>query len=66
MPLSIEDESEFATEFIMTALAAIAGKVTGRGQCTCDIDLWAKATGEMFCAYLTRGMLRSGAGQNSW
>jgi AcrR family transcriptional regulator len=45
-------ERTFATDLIMTTMSVIGKKVSEQGYSRAEVDRWATATGDMFCAYL--------------
>jgi AcrR family transcriptional regulator len=47
-------ERTFAADLVMTTMSAIGKKVSEQGYSRNEIDRWATATGDMFCAYLER------------
>jgi AcrR family transcriptional regulator len=47
-------ERTFAADLVMTTMSAIGKKVSEQGYSRHEVDRWATATGDMFCAYLER------------
>ena len=47
-------ERTFAADLVMTTMSAIGKKVSEQGYSRNEVDRWATATGDMFCAYLER------------
>jgi AcrR family transcriptional regulator len=45
-------ERAFASDLVMTTMSAIGKKVSEQGYSRTEVDRWAAATGDMFCAYL--------------
>jgi AcrR family transcriptional regulator len=45
-------ERAFASDLVMTTMSAIGKKVSEQGYSRNEVDRWATATGDMFCAYL--------------
>ncbi len=45
-------ERAFASDLVMTTMSAIGKKVSEQGYSRTEVDRWATATGDMFCAYL--------------
>jgi AcrR family transcriptional regulator len=45
-------ERTFAADLVMTAMSVIGKKVSEQGYSRAEVDRWATATGDMFCAYL--------------
>jgi len=45
-------ELTFATDLVMTSMSVIGKKVSEQGYSRPEVERWATATGDMFCAYL--------------
>jgi len=45
-------ERAFASDLVMTTMSAIGKKVSEQGYARTEVERWATATGDMFCAYL--------------
>jgi AcrR family transcriptional regulator len=45
-------ERAFASDLVMTTMSAIGKKVSEQGYSRNEVERWATATGDMFCAYL--------------
>jgi AcrR family transcriptional regulator len=54
-------ERTFATDLVMTTMSVIGKKVSEQGYSRTEVDRWARATGDMFCAYLEQLAARSAA-----
>jgi AcrR family transcriptional regulator len=55
LPTVPSRERIFAMDLVMTTLSALGKKVSEQGYSRAEVDRWATATGDMFCAYL-RGL----------
>ncbi len=47
-------ERAFATDLVMTTLAALGKNVSEQGYSQAEVERWATATGDMLCAYLAQ------------
>jgi AcrR family transcriptional regulator len=54
LPGVLARERTFAADLVMTTMSAIGKKVSEQGYSRHEVDRWATATGDMFCAYLER------------
>jgi hypothetical protein len=45
-------ERAFVTDLVMTAMSVLGKKVSEGRQSRAEVDRWATATSDMFCAYL--------------
>jgi AcrR family transcriptional regulator len=52
LPGMPEEKRVFATELLLTSASAVAERITDERRSRAEIDAWAKASGEMFAAYL--------------
>jgi AcrR family transcriptional regulator len=52
LPRATPRERAFAADFVMGSLSAVAESITTRGLSRAEVDAWARASAEMFCAYL--------------
>ena len=52
LPVVPAPQREFAAELVLTSMAALAEKVTAQGLGRAQVDVWAKSSAEMYCAYI--------------
>ena len=52
LPGSAPGERAFVADFMMTSMSAVAERITSEGRGRADVDAWAKASADMYCAWL--------------
>ena len=52
LPAVPAEPRAFASEVVLTSMAALAEKVTAQGLGRVQVDAWAKSSADMYCAYI--------------
>ena len=52
LPNASQKERVFAADFVGTSMSAVAERITQEGRARADVDAWAEASAEMYCAFL--------------
>jgi hypothetical protein len=53
LPNASPKERRFAADVVMTTMSVIGKKVSEQSRSRAEVEAWAKAMGEMLCAYLS-------------
>lgn len=52
LPGATPEQRAFAADLVMTSMSAVAERITTEDCSRAEVDAWAKASAEMYCAYL--------------